>query len=153
METCNLPQSNSPQTDRSDHSTSETVSLKRPGNALRILIGALRLLSHCLQPGVQAKGYLGIINIGRMSVLAKASFRPWPVCGLICCIISLLVNRRRVKSWVRESWEIQIWGWGGKEWVYGYQKAPLSGTRTSICSSRKSLVLTCRSHGTCWVYE
>lgn len=75
METCNLPQSNSPRTDRSDHSTSETVSLKRSGNAPRILIGALRLLSHCLQPGVQAKGYLRIINIGRKLGIGKASFK------------------------------------------------------------------------------
>jgi len=56
METCNLPESNSPQTDRSDHTVSETVSLKCSGNAPRILIGALWLLSHCWQLGGLSKG-------------------------------------------------------------------------------------------------
>lgn len=52
--------------------------------------------------GGQAKGYLRIINIGRKPGIGKASFRPWPVCGLICCIISLLANRTKIKSSVRE---------------------------------------------------
>lgn len=121
-ETCNLPQSNSPQADRSHHSTGEAVSLKCSGNALRILIQALRLLSHCLHPKVQAKGDLGIINTGRKSGIGTDSFRPCPVCGLICFLISLLSNQRKIKSSVRVGWAGQKWGQKGKEGAYGYGK-------------------------------
>lgn len=123
METCNLPQSNSPQTDRSDHCTGEAAGLKCSGYALRILIWALRVLSHCLHPEVQARGELGIINIGRKSAIGTASSRPWPVCGLICYISILLGNQRRIKSAaVREGWEAQKWGQGGKEGACGCRK-------------------------------
>lgn len=81
------------------------------------------MLSHCLHPEVQARGELGIINIGRKSAIGTASSRPWPVCGLICYISILLGNQRRIKSAaVREGWEAQKWGQRGKEGECGCRK-------------------------------
>lgn len=43
--------------------------------------------------------------------MAEALFIPCPVCGLICCLISLLVNQTEIKSVLRE---VQLWSWGKK---------------------------------------
>lgn len=48
-------------------------------------------------------------------MLAKALIKPWPVCGLICCLISLLVNQAKIKPVPREGWELGLWGWGKEE--------------------------------------
>lgn len=52
-------------------------------------------------------------------MLAKALFKPWPVCGLICCLISLLVNQAKIKPVPREGWELGLGlGEGGvRVWI------------------------------------